>query len=96
MNGLDSINGGGTDQNPAIHLDSRATGWMGDDGFVERSYCEIRRRNLVGNTLHIETEVAVKTPAKDGGGGTVRIEQRAHNQDGELSDQVTAAVRLPA
>lgn len=72
------------------------TDWMGDNGFVERSYCEIRRHNPVGNTLHIKAEVAEKTPAKDGGGGTVRIEQRAHNQDGELSGQATVVVRLPA
>ena len=35
-------------------------------------------------------------PAEDGAGGTVRIEQRAHNQDGELSVRATATVRLPA
>ena len=69
---------------------------MGDDGSVERSYCEIRRHNPVGNTLHIETEVAEKTPAKNGGGGTVPIEQRARNQDGELWVHITAVVRLPA
>ena len=72
------------------------TDGMRDDGFVERSYREIRRHNPVGNTLHIETEVEEKTPAKDGGGATVRFEYRAHNQDGALSVQVTAVVRLPA
>ena len=69
---------------------------MEDEGFAERSYCEIRRHNPVGNTLRNETEVAEKVPAKDGGGGTVRIEQQAHNQDGELSVQVTVVVHLPA
>ena len=69
---------------------------MRDDGFVERSCCEIRRRNPVGHTLHIGIEVAEKTPAKDGGGGTVLIEQRAHNQDGEFPVRITAVVRLPA
>ena len=69
---------------------------MGDDGFIERSYCNMRRHNPAGNTSHIETKLAEKTPAKDDGGGTVRIEQRAHYQDGELSVQVTAVMRLPA
>ena len=72
------------------------TDWMGDDGFVESSYCEIRRHNPVGDTLHLEAEVTEKTPAEDGAGGTVRIEQRAHNQDGELSVRATSTVRLPA
>ena len=71
------------------------TDWMGDDGFVENSYCEIRRHNPVGDLLHLEAEVTEKTPAGDGG-GTVRIEQRAHNQDGELSVRAAATVRLPA
>ena len=70
------------------------TDWMGDEGFVESSYCEIRRHNPVGDLLHLEAEVTEKTPAEDGG-GTVRIEQRAHNQDGELSVRATATVRLP-
>ena len=72
------------------------TDWMGDDGFVESSHCEIRRHNPVGDTLHLEAKVTEKTPAGDGAGGTVRIEQRAHNQDGELSVRATATVRLPA
>ena len=71
------------------------TDWMGDDGFVERSYCEIRRHNPVGDTLRLEAEVTEKVPAEDGAGGTVRIEQRARNQDGELSVRATASVRLP-
>ena len=79
------------------------TDWMGDDGFVETSYCEIRRHNRVGDTLHLEAEVTGKTPAENGTGGTVRIEQRAHNQDGELvrprhrhrpPPRLTAAARL--
>ena len=71
------------------------TDWMGDDGFVESSYCEIRRHNPVGDTLHLEAEVTEKSPAQDGAGGTVRIEQRARNQDGELSVRATSTVRLP-
>ena len=76
------------------------TDWMGDDGFVERSYCEIRRHNPVGDLLHIEGEVTEKVPAGrgagvEGAGGTVHVEQRARNQDGELSVRATAAVRLP-
>lgn len=72
------------------------TDWMGDDAFVESSYCEIRRHNPVGDTLHLEAEVTDRTPDEDGGGGTVRVTQRAHNQDGELSVRATAVVRLPA
>ena len=72
------------------------TDWMGVDAFVESAYCEIRRHNPVGDLLHLEAEVTEKTPADDGAGGTVHIEQRAHNQDGALSVRAIATVRLPA
>ena len=70
--------------------------WIGDDAFIESLYCEIRRHYPVGATLHPEAEVTDTTPAEDSGGGTVRIKQRAHNQDGELSVRASATVRLPA
>ena len=71
------------------------TDWMEDDGLVENSYCEIRRQNPVGDLLHLEAKVTKKTLNEDGR-GTVRIEQRAHNQDGEFPVRATATVRLPA
>ena len=71
------------------------TDWMGGEGFVERSYCETRRQNPVGDTLRLEAEATGKMPSEDGS-GTVWIEQRAHNRDGELSMRATAVVRLPA
>ncbi|NQV19883.1 MAG: MaoC family dehydratase N-terminal domain-containing protein [Rhodospirillales bacterium] len=69
------------------------TNWMGDDGFLEHSASEIRRHNPVGDTLFIDAEVTDKT--SDQNGHHIHLSQRAHNQDGELSVQGTAIVRLP-
>ena len=70
------------------------TNWMGDDGFLEHSASEIRRHNPVGDTLFIDAKVADKTG--DEGSHHVHIEQIARNQDGQLSVQGKAVVRLPS
>ena len=67
---------------------------MGDDGFLEHSASEIRRHNPVGDTLFIDAKVADKTG--DEGSHHVHIEQIARNQDGQLSVQGKAVVRLPS
>ncbi|MDP6389408.1 MAG: MaoC family dehydratase N-terminal domain-containing protein [Alphaproteobacteria bacterium] len=70
------------------------TNWMGDAGFLARSYCEIRRHNPEGDVLYITGEVTGK--AEDGDGlGRVEISQKAVNQDGELSVEANGAVHLP-
>jgi acyl dehydratase len=64
------------------------TDWAGDDGFVVRHECRIRRHNPVGDIVSIEGRVT----AVDG--DLVTIEQRATQQDGELSALGTGVVRL--
>ncbi|HEX5050361.1 MAG TPA: hypothetical protein VFZ65_01185, partial [Planctomycetota bacterium] len=71
------------------------TDWIGDDGFVVRHSCEIRRHNPVGDILTIEGRV-VGVHGDDAGRPEVTVEQRAHNQDGELSAVGTGIVRLPS
>ncbi len=67
------------------------TDWMGDDGFLCGSSTRIRRHNPVGDTLYIDGRVTARHEEH----GTVEIEHAACNQDGELSIEGTAVVRLP-
>jgi len=70
------------------------TNWMGDDGFLVHSESEIRRHNPVGDTLFIDAEVTGKS--RNDSGHHIQIKQTARNQDGQLSVQGTAIVRLPS
>lgn len=70
------------------------TNWMGDEGFLEKSYCEIRRHNPAGDTLYIEGEVSAKERVPSG--WRITIKQEARQQDDELSVQGHGVVRLPA
>ena len=70
------------------------TNWMGDRGFLRRLEVQIRRHNPVGDTLFINGEVKRTFP--EGGSYYTEIRQQATNQDGELSVQATAIVRLPS
>jgi hypothetical protein len=67
---------------------------MGDDGFLRRASCKIRRHNPEGDTLRIEGHV-VRTFVEDGR-HLVEIAQEARNQDGELSVVGTGIVELPS
>ncbi len=69
------------------------TDWMGDAGFLRSSHCKIRRHNPVGDWLKIRGEVVGKF--EEDGQGCVEIEQRAENQDDELSVLGGGVVRLP-
>ena len=70
------------------------TDWMGDAGFLCSIAVKIRRHNPVGDTLFITGEVTRIFEAD--GHPCVEIEQRAENQDGELSVLSTGVVRLPS
>ena len=70
------------------------TDWMGDAGFLTRSRSRIRRHNPVGDVLYFTGEVTGKRQEADGR-ALVDIEQRAVNQDGELSIEGSATVELP-
>jgi acyl dehydratase len=70
------------------------TNWMGDRGFLRRLEVKIRRHNPVGDTLYINAEV--KRTFEEKGAFYAEINQRATNQDGELSVLANGIVRLPS
>jgi acyl dehydratase len=74
-------------------LTHHLTNWMGDDGFLRRASCRIRRHNPVGDLLFIKG--TVKRKFVESGRHLVEIEQEARNQDGELSILGGGVVELP-
>jgi acyl dehydratase len=74
-------------------LTHHLTNWMGDDGFLRRAHCKIRRHNPEGDTLRIDGTVVRKFV--EDGRHLVEIEQEARNQDGELSVLGGGVVELP-
>jgi len=74
-------------------LTHHLTNWMGDDGFLRQTKAQIRRHNPVGDVLYINGSITGKRQV--GNENIIDIEQRAENQDGELSIFGTAQVRLP-
>ena len=75
-------------------LTHHLTNWMGDDGFLHRASCKIRRHNPEGDLLFFKGKVTRKFV--DGDRHAVEIEQQAHNQDGELSVLGSGTVWLPS
>lgn len=75
-------------------LTHHMTNWMGDDGFLRRASCKIRRHNPEGDLLFITGKVTGKRV--EGGHHLIDIAQEAHNQDGELSVIGGGTVELPA
>jgi acyl dehydratase len=70
------------------------TDWMGDDGFLVAHSAQVRRHNPVGDIITIAAQVTdLSTDAE--GRPLATIEQKAVQQDGELSAFATAVVRLP-
>jgi acyl dehydratase len=74
-------------------LTHHLTNWMGDDGFLRRAQCKIRRHNPEGDYLLIDGKVIRKFV--EGGRHLVEIDQEARNQDGELSVLGGGVVELP-
>ncbi len=70
------------------------TNWMGDDGFLRKSHCKIRRHNPEGDMLFIKG--MVKRKFIEDGRHLVEISQEAHNQDDELSVIGSGVVELPS
>lgn len=70
------------------------TNWMGDDGFLRRAHCKIRRHNPEGDLLVFTGKVTGKRV--EDGRHLVDIEQEARNQDGELSVIGGGTVELPS
>jgi acyl dehydratase len=75
-------------------LTHHLTNWMGDDGFLRRATCKIRRHNPEGDLLFIDGTVVRRF--QEDGRHLVEIEQAAHNQDGELSVLGSGIVELPS
>lgn len=75
-------------------LTHHLTNWMGDDGFLRKASCKIRRHNPEGDLLFIDGKVVRKF--SENGHYLVEIEQSAHNQDGELSVLGRGVVELPS
>ncbi len=75
-------------------LTHHLTNWMGDDGFLRRASCKIRRHNPEGDLLFIDGKVVRKFI--EAGRHLVEIEQSARNQDDELSVVGSGVVELPS
>ncbi len=66
---------------------------MGNDGFLRRANCQLRRHNPAGDIVLIDGKVSRKYV--EDGRHLVEIEQRARNQDDELSAIGSGVVELP-
>jgi len=75
-------------------LTHHLTNWMGDDGFLRKSHCKVRRHNPEGDMLFIRGKVTRKYV--EDGRHLVEIEQEGRNQDNELSVVGTGVVELPS
>ena len=75
-------------------LTHHLTNWIGDDGFLRRSKCQIRRHNTDGEVLFIDGRVERKFV--EDGRHLVEIGQQAETHRGELSATGTAVVELPS
>lgn len=75
-------------------LTHHLTNWMGDDGFLAKSKCQIRRHNPDGDIIVINGVVTRKFV--DGNRHMVEISQVAETHRGELSARGTALVELPS
>ncbi|MGE3773980.1 MAG: MaoC family dehydratase N-terminal domain-containing protein [Gammaproteobacteria bacterium] len=74
-------------------LTHQLTNWMGDEGFLHKAHCKIRRHNPEGDMLFIKGRI--KRKFAENGQHYVEIDQIAHNQDEELSVVGGGIVRLP-
>jgi len=75
-------------------LTHHLTNWIGDDGFLRKASCKIRRHNPAGDMLFIKGRVRRKFV--EDGKHLVEVEQEAHNQDDELSVLGSGIAELPS
>lgn len=75
-------------------LTHHMTNWIGDDGFLHKSNCQIRRHNPDGDAIVITGEVTRKF--EENGKKYVEVEQKATTHRGELSAFGTAVAELPS
>ena len=74
-------------------LTHHLTNWMGDDGFLRKTKCQIRRHNPDGDVIFIDGVVTRKWV--EDGKHLVEISQRAETHRGELSASGAAVIELP-
>ncbi|MGE0420541.1 MAG: MaoC family dehydratase N-terminal domain-containing protein [Acetobacteraceae bacterium] len=74
-------------------LTHHLTNWMGDDGFLRKASCKIRRHNPEGDTLFFSARVERKWV--EDGRHLVEISQEARTQTDELSVLGSGVVELP-
>ena len=74
-------------------LTHHMTNWIGDDGFLTRHKCQIRRHNPDGDVIFIDGEIVRKF--EEDGRKFVEVQQRAETHRGELSAIGTAVAELP-
>jgi len=75
-------------------LTHQCTNWMGDDGFLYKAKCQIRRHNPDGDVIFIDGTVTRKFV--EDGKHLVEISQKATTHRGELSANGSAIVQLPS
>ena len=75
-------------------LTHHMTNWIGDDGFLHKSSCQIRRHNPDGDAMVINGEVTKKF--EENGKKYVEVAQKATTHRGELSAFGTAVAELPS
>ena len=75
-------------------LTHHMTDWIGDDGFLHKTNCQIRRHNPDGDAIIITGEV--KRKFEENGKKYVEVEQKATTHRGELSAFGTAVAELPS
>ncbi len=70
------------------------TNWIGDHGFLEELYCEIRRFNMIGDTTYCRGRITGKEAMPDGR-GRVKMAIEAVDQRDQITAKGWAAVLLP-
>ena len=70
------------------------TNWIGDRGWLEELYCEIRRFNMVGDVTTCRGRIVGKEPLADGR-GRVRLSIEAVDQRDQITAKGWATVLLP-
>ncbi|WP_404479370.1 MaoC family dehydratase N-terminal domain-containing protein [Novosphingobium sp. BL-52-GroH] len=74
-------------------LTHHMTDWIGDDGFLHKSSCQIRRHNPDGDAMVLTGEVTRKFV--ENGKSYVEVAQKATTHRGELSAFGTSVAELP-
>jgi len=75
-------------------LTHHVTNWIGDDGFLVKAKCQIRRHNPDGDVIFIDGKITRKF--EENGNKLIEIQQQALTHRGEMSAFGTAIAELPS